>query len=530
MKARFLPIVLLMLPLAVYSYDAKINGIYYNFSGDEAVVTYQTYEVGTQDDGTQKVKYVSDCTGDVVIPASVTFEGKTYSVTAIGDYAFWHCTGVTSVTIPETVVSIGRDAFTNTSIITIDIPESVKYIGMQAFHSCQNLISVTVPKGVEKLEAAVFYYCSNLATVTLQEGLTYIGEWAFGECDGLTEITLPKSLTHIAGEAFYNCDLLESVNLPENLNTIGPFAFWHCISLTSIDIPENVVSLGGNCFAHCYNLSSVKLPNKLKRIEKFTFYDCANLTSITIPNSVTSIGEQAFVFCISLQSLSIPENVSFIELFAFGLCDLTSIKVEEGNPFYDSRDNCNAIIETASNSLILGCLTTEIPNSVKSIYVGAFYGLTDLTSVTVPEGVESLYDGAFQECSGLTSVTLPSSVKFIDDFVFYNCNNLKDFYCYAEDIPETRDSTFYDVPLESATLHVPAASLDKYKSTYPWSKFGNIVAQTATPLNTISKDASSNIPVCYDLNGRRIDSQLSPVNGHLRKGIFIQDGRKVLMK
>ena len=184
------------------------------------------------------------------------------------------------------------------------------------------------------------------------------------------------------------------------------------------------------------------------------YYGCSHLTSVTIPNSVTSIGYEAFVGCSGLTSIEIPNSVTSIGINAFvGCSGLTSISVENGNPNYDSRDNCNAIIETSTNNILQGCKNTAIPNSVTSIG-----------------------DRAFSFCFDLTSIIIPNSVISIGNYAFYNCNGLTSVTCEATSVPSTESSVFYNVPQSSATLYVPEASVETYKTISPWRGFGSIVA------------------------------------------------------
>ena len=183
-----------------------------------------------------------------------------------------------------------------------------------------------------------------------------------------------------------------------------------------------VTSIGRDAFRNCINLTSVVIPISVTKISFKSFMGCSGLTSVEIPGSVTEIGESAFYDCINLSSLHIPGSVTSIEPSAFYYCGgLSSITVEESNAFYDSRDNCNAIIETSTNTLIAGCKNTIIPGSVTSIGYGAFYYCTSLTSITIPNSVKSIGSSAFTYCYNLTSVTIPNSVMSIGTLAFRQC-------------------------------------------------------------------------------------------------------------
>ena len=192
--------------------------------------------------------------------------------------------------------------------------------------------------------------------------------------------------------------------------------------------------------------------------------NCSGLTSFTIPNSVTSI----------------EENV-------LGMNNLTSITVETGNMVYDSRENCNAIIETNTNTLIAGCKKTIIPNSVKNIGRAAFCGCSSLTSITIPDRVTSIERYAFQECTSLTSINIGNCVTSIEYEAFYGCTKLEEFYCHAEKVPATKTDAFERSNHGSATLYVPASAINDYKTTAPWSEFGTIKAIEGTSVQAVKE-------------------------------------------
>ena len=330
----------------------------------------------TKIDGGYSVSKNNEISGDVIIPDVYNFE----PVIAIGDNAFDYCS----------------------SIISIVIPDSVTSIGCNVFKFCTSLKSIIIPDSVTSIGNGSFYCCFSLTSIRIPDSVTSIGDEAFSGCSSLTSITIPNSVTSIRSESFYDCSSLTSITIPNSVTSIGDAAFENCESLTSIIIPDSVTSIGYNAFQYCHSLTSITIPDSVTSIRDNAFEYCFSLTSITIPKSVISIGNSVFIGCSSL----------------------TSIFVDADNTVYDSRNNCNGIIKTSTNTLIAGCSTTIIPNSVKSIGSYAFSGSSSLTSITIPNSVTSIGNNAFEYCHSLTSITIPDSVTSIGASAFCDCHSL----------------------------------------------------------------------------------------------------------
>ena len=277
-------------------------------------------------------------------------------VTSIGDYAFWNCTGLTSISIPNNVTSIGSSAFESCSqLASIEIPSSVTSIGDYAFSGCSGLTSVNIPEDVTSIGERVFMNCSQLASIEIPKSVTSIGKYAFSGCSGLTSITIlggvtsigdfafsscsqlasieiPKSVTSIGKYAFSGCSGLTSITILGGVTSIGDFAFSSCSQLASIEIPSSVTSIGNSAFESCSQLASIEIPSSVTSIGNSAFWNCTGLTSITIPNRVTSIGNFAFRYCRSLASITIPDSVTSIGVVAFDSCtNLKTISLSCGS-------------------------------------------------------------------------------------------------------------------------------------------------------------------------------------------------------
>ncbi len=317
-----------------------------------------------------------------------------------------------------------------------------------------------------------FNYRSAIKKINIENGVTNIGNFAFYQCS-ITSANIPNSVTSIGNYAFYQC-LMTSINIPNSVTSLGNHSFWNCYNLRSITIPNSVTSIGSNAFYSCGNLVSVTMGNSVTNIGSYAFQYCSSLTSINIPNSVTSIGSNAFQYCSKLVSASIGNSVMSIGDNAFHSCSslasvtigmslssigekvfyrcssLESIQVDEANTSLDSRDNCNAIIRTSNNTLIVGCKNTTIPNSVTSIGTYAFSGCTFLTSIDIPQSLTIIRSYAFSECDNLTSVTM---------------ENPTPISIYSNSFP-TRSNI---------TLYVPGGSRDAYLAADYWNGFRDII-------------------------------------------------------
>lgn len=390
--------------------------------------------------------------GEAKIISQLNYGRREMQVKKIDKSAFYNCTWLTSVTIPEGVTSIEKYAFSCCKNLTsVTIPSSVTSIGKSAFYGCTGLTDIYINDlagwcNIAFLDlpfecAHHFYYKGEeIHKLVIPESVTSIGKWAFYNCIGLTSVIIPESVTSIESYAFYGCTGLTSVNIPSSVTSIGDWTFVGCTGSIDVHITDLSawckISFGDNPFACARHL----------------YFNEEEIRELVIPSSVTAIGSWPFFGCTSLISLTIPSTVTSIKEGAFSGCTgLTSIIVADDNSYFDSRDNCNAIIETNSNKLIVGCNNTIIPPSVTSIGNWAFIGCTgltslvipssvtaigtsafsscsSLTSMTIPEGVTSIGYSAFSACTGLTSVTIPSTVSSIESQAFYNCTRLSDVY------------------------------------------------------------------------------------------------------
>lgn len=415
------------------------------------------------------------------------------------------------IIIPNDVKEIKRYAFYNyESLYSIKNTGSLERIGKYAFYNCANLFYIDFGDNVESIEDYAFSDCCELTNLVLSEKLKTIGFYTFRGCGKITSLTIPSSVTSIGAHAFKNwaglkelriedgivplcCGLgedtynsvdyffenspieylyvgrnlsgytfsyaygdwrstLRTVEIGNGMTSIPNAMFDSCRKLSSVSISDNVETIGGGAFM-CCAFSSIQLPSKLRTIGPSAFKE-GKLKNIQIPQSVTSIGDAAFHYCL----------------------ELDGIVVEEGNSIYDSREGCNAIIETSTNMLLRGCNNTVIPDGIVGISKNAFAGCQDLTSITMPKTLNSIGDWGFEGCRKLSSVTLPQGVTSIGEGTFTYCSALTSITCEAETPPVIGGAyTFYNVP-RNIPIYVPESSVSAYKSAEYWSEFTNFQA------------------------------------------------------
>ena len=418
------------------------------------------------------------------------------SVTSIGNNAFYGCLSLTSVTIPDSVTSIGYSALSScTSLTSIEvsydnenyssvdgvlfdkdktkliqypagsnrtiysIPNSVISIGSDAFVGCTSLTSVTIPNSVTSIGGSAFSGCTNLTSITIPDSVTSIGSYAFEDCTSLTSVTIGNSVTSIGGSAFSGCTNLTSITIPDSVTSIGSYAFEDCTSLTSVTIGNSVTSIGGSAFSGCTSLTSITIPDSVTSIGDYAFYECTSLKSVTIPNSVTSIGHNAFYGCYFTSENFV--NNSNVEIDGYSRPTIVDT---------DDKGFCIKSNMLVKMRPVYAIGEVTIPNSITSIGWSAFYNCRNLTSVTIPNSIESIGDNAFNGCSKLKKIEIPDSVTYIGSKAFYGTafyNTVKNWedgvlYCGNHLISAKSDVT--KITVKASTVSIAAGALDNCKS------------------------------------------------------------------
>lgn len=427
----------LMVTIQAFADDSFcVNGFTYSIMKDHSSVALTGLKIVPKADYSQPLH----------VEASVTFEGKTYSVKRIDTRAFKDVTEVQSIVIDEGIEIIGNYAFECcTNLKSIFIPSSVESIGEGLFGSCYNLTSVVVDANNECFDSRdgsnaiidsdydeLLVACSS---TKIPASVKSIGNFAFYHCNLMEQLVIPEGVKRIGDNAFFGCSSLKSIVLPESLTEIGSEAFIGCNSLISIVIPKNVEKITeGNIFMGCNSLTSVVVDyansnydsrsNCNGIVRKLDSALIASCRSTSLSNDISALGSYCFDGTI-IHSVSIHKNIVSISENAFEGCyELDEIIVSAENPNYASVKGSNALLSKDGKTLLVGCRTTVIPENVETIGNNAFAGRFSKLMLRIPENVKSIGMFAFSSCNAICEVILPESLQSIGSYAFSNCVNL----------------------------------------------------------------------------------------------------------
>ena len=379
-----------------------VDGIYYVINDDRSTVSVASPSNG----------YYS---GEVIVPSVVAYKGKSYSVTAIADKAFYSSSSMTELTIGEGVTSVGTSAFYGcTKLAAVSLPSTLKTLGRQAFYNCSALTSLVIPSSVDSLGASVLANCKGLVSLTLPDSIAYLPDRAFYYCSALDTLVIPNTVTAIGSSVFYYCSSLKSLTLSESLTELPDKAFYN-LGLTSIIIPNSVKTVGEYLFYYCESLKTVTLPDSLTYLSSRMFYNCSAIESIELPAVLDSIASHAFYQCTSLKSIAFPSPLKTIGASAFYHCSaLESVTFNDALKMIDTRGFY------ACSSL----KTVTLPSSLDSLGAYAFYSCSSLTSLYIPESVTIYPDYMCYGCSSLKSVNFHDKMTSLGKYAFYNCSSI----------------------------------------------------------------------------------------------------------
>ena len=526
---------------------------------------------------------------NVHIPDFIAYNGFEYRVTSIADFALQNCE-LSTLDLPTDISYIGSYAFQGCqNLVEVFMDKDVALIGSNPFKGCTSLQKVRItaetppsslndwenistatlevpPSSVSAYSSTAPWSSFSSTSALMGEHFWYKGIRYFLNYDGTASVTgfneeemdedvvilshlpleTPYTVTSIADRAFQSgywdkdkrdwvytsAGKIKSIVIPGTVKTIGEYAFYCCSTLQSVVLGNGIKTINRHAF-QANGLKTVNIPGSVKTIGEYAFYNCRSLTTLTLNEGLESIEYDVFGNA-GITEVTLPRSVKTYNLNSFNLCrNLASIQVVSGNPYYDSRENCNAIIETATNKLITGCKNTVIPGDVKIIGSYSFTGCVP-ENLVIPNQVTTIEKSAFFNSGDLTTLSIGKNVSFIGQNNFLispSVFKLTDVYCYAKIPPSLGYDVFeyssnYTSYAPQVILHVPASSIGLYKTADVWKDFKEILPLPdegiSTGLEAIDNGEltiDSSLPL-YNLQGQRVSY---PVKGQ----IYIQNGRKV---
>ena len=437
-----------------YTEAGNVKSLGTVFNNNTLIVQFEELQFFT---GLETVEGFSGCTNltTIILPETIK---------SIGDNAFYHCTGLNSIVLPESVISIGQWAFAGcTSLTNLPITNNITTINSCAFKGCTALSSIILPDSVRTIGNSAFEGCTSITSITFSNAVTSVGDNAFNGCSSLTSMVLPESVNNLGNSVFKNCSALSSITLPQSITIIPEGLFRGCTNLINLTIPSNVTSIGEYAFDGCSSLTSMVLPPSITIIPKGLFKGCTHLENISIPNAVSSIGNNAFDGCSALTSMVLPESVNNLGTSVFLNCSaLSSITLPQ-------------TITKIPNDLFQGCTSLAnitIPGSVISIGTNAFRNCFSLTSINIPDSVISIGQSAFAYCRGLSYVLVPRSVSSVGSRAFEQCTGMISYTFLSVNPPVGGELMFMSIN-PKYTIYVPAESVDLYRGAQYWSNYSS---------------------------------------------------------
>ena len=437
-------------------------------------------------------KYTDDC----VIPKTIRYNGDVYKVREITKYAFMGSKTLKSVTMSDNITEMGKYAFAD----------------------CVSMTDVTFSKYLTEIDDYTFSGCSSLGSVTIPDRVKTIGEGAFADCKNLQSVYLPRNLTTLSCWAFSGCSALKTIRINGTTGVFAENAFDGCVSLEHIYLSTAIVpEADEDAFANANYNATLHVPTEAVDAYKTTAPWCYFKHIVALNEQDDSPYLMTIQYTFNKETMT--ATVSKVVTQNTDKAVIPATTEFEGETYRVTAIDMKAFFENQS------LVSIELPEGITEIGIQAFLECSSLTSFIVPNSVKEIKQSAFASCRAMTKCVFGSGVSNIESSVFVNDYDITDIYCLAEKVPSTNREAFFEYLYPRATVHVPAQSLEEYKTTAPWSYFSNIVAIAegeTDGINEIVNGKWSNSKSIYNLQGQRIN--------RLQKGLNIVDGKKVWVR